>query len=254
MYRKSINPKDQKILNPNVLSGSQIESVCNVITDAYIESKTAEGIAVERIDIEELVKNQLGCTIVFESITEYDDCLAYASNGIKPLEVMRNGYRQNVLFPKNTIVLDNYLNQPKLICKKRFTIGHEAGHIIKNQLKNNNEAKFHRVNNVPVKDKDEIKDRYSITEVEANRFAACLLMPESMVAMLMEQYYGNEYIYKYADNMLSPKDSDNVCHMAKTLGVSYTAMFYRLKELGFIKEGFIESYVSDTILGDKGNE
>ena len=75
-------------------------------------------------------------------------------------------------------------------------------------------------------------------------------MPENLVKILMNRYYGDRVIYKYSDDILDPTDADNICAMARELCVSYTAMYYRLKRLGLIQDGVIETFVEENILGD----
>ena len=48
-----------------------------------------------------------------------------------------------------------------------------------------------------------MKKRYSYHELEANKFAASILMPEAMVAMLMLKLYDGEKIVKYQGDILA---------------------------------------------------
>ena len=57
------------------------------------------------------------------------------------------------MFPKDTIVLDNYLKQPSQFNRKRFTLAHELGHIIKNRMINGKDARYHYVGTVMIADK-----------------------------------------------------------------------------------------------------
>ena len=89
------------------LTKQQIDNICNVLTSGYLEKRLIEGKDASKIDIEDFVVSYLGCTVVFECIAEDYDCMGYASDGIQPLCVCRNGRKEEVVFPKDTIVIDN---------------------------------------------------------------------------------------------------------------------------------------------------
>ena len=250
MYKKRTG-SEKKTLNPTKYSWQQIEEICNVITDQYIDKYVEkEGMLPSNIDIESLVVNQLGCKIVYENLDQAADSLGFSANGVEKCVVTRDGQRVEVVFPKDTIVLDNYLLSMRNYPQKRFVLAHEAGHIIKSRIAQTSEARYCHANNIPVKNKSDLLSRFSITEAEANNFAASLLMPENLVKILMNRYYGDRVIYKYSDDILDPTDADNICAMARELCVSYTAMYYRLKRLGLIQDGVIETFVEENILGD----
>ena len=250
MYKKKPE-SEKKVLNPTKYSWQQIESICNVITDTYIDKFVEkEGMLPTKIDIESLVVNQLGCKIVYENLDDALDSLGFSANGVEKCIVTRDGQRVEVVFPKDTIVLDNYLLSYRNYPRKRFILAHEAGHIIKNRMTGKVQAEFDHVGGVVLTTAPAMKKRYSYHEVEANKFAASLLMPESLVNILMNRYYGDQVIYKYADDILDPADADNVCAMAKELCVSYTAMYFRLKRLGLIQDGVIETFVEENVLGE----
>ena len=248
VYRKNKKPEDQKVINPNVLSKGQIELICNILTDAYMERHMSHANGVYEIDIEDLVVNQLGCKIVYENISQAADSIGFTSNGIKPLKVTRDGHVEEVVFEKDTIVLDNCLNLPGNSNRKRFTIGHEAGHVIKSRLYGTNESKFHHAGGVLIETREEMDERFSISEVEANNIAANLLMPESTIKLLMEVLYKSEKLIQYDEFFLDGVDSSKVSVLASIMGVSFTAMFYRLKSLGFIERGVLATYVEENVM------
>lgn len=248
--------------NSKYYNNKQIDSICNVLTDAYTEKKLEEGKVITQIDIDDFVVNVLGCTIVYENIAsdqmddaiEDADCMGFSSDGIQELPVIRDGKLEWVLFPKDTIVIDNYLKTPKMSNKRRFTIAHEAGHIIKNRMSGQVCAEFNHVGGVVLTSTTAMRKRYSFHEVEANNFAASLLMPECMVAMLMHKYYGGKSIVKYADDILDGEDVKKIYFMSQILGVSYEAMYYRLKHLGYVIDGELATYIEDNVIGNNEDE
>ncbi len=232
------------------LTKQQIDNICNVLTSGYLEKRLIEGKDASKIDIEDFVVSYLGCTVVFECIAEDYDCMGYASDGIQPLCVCRNGRKEEVVFPKDTIVIDKYLTSPGQITKKRFTIGHEAGHIISNRMSGKVEAAYNHVGDIVLHSTEQLHRRFSCSETEANNIAASLLMPEYLVSLLMNKLNNNEKIVKYPDDFLDGCDRFKVSQMASYFEVSFQAMFIRLKDLGWLTDGEIETYVEDKILGD----
>lgn len=94
--------------------------------------------------------------------------------------------------------------------RQRFTIAHELGHYVLGHLNGNNK-KF----------RDPLKN-FNVTgfdweEVEANNYAANLLMPKDKI-----------------DFLIFTKGISNIEQMASLLRVSPAAMTYRLKNLGYI--------------------
>ncbi len=250
---------EKVILSANYLNNKQIDSICNVLTDMYTEKKLSEGIEISKIDIEDFVKKILGCNIVYENIAEEEiskddyDCMGFIADGIQDFPVRRNGHVEWIVFPKDTIVLDRYLNDPKQLNHKRFVIAHEAGHIIKNRMYGTVKAEYNHAGGTALTTAPAMLKRYSFKEIEANNFAASLLIPEGMIAMLMHKLYGDKQIVKYVDNILDGEDAKNILSMAKIFGVAYSTMYYRLLKLGYIIEGVLETYVEDTVIGDNIN-
>ena len=93
--------------------------------------------------------------------------------------------------------------------RQRFTIAHELGHFVRGHLKDKtlfrDPSKNFNLNN------------YDIYEVEANNFAAELLMPKSKI-----------------DFLLFDEGISSIAEMAYLLRVSPAAMTYRLKGMGYI--------------------
>jgi Zn-dependent peptidase ImmA (M78 family) len=98
-----------------------------------------------------------------------------------------------------------YVNRAENDARQRFTIAHEIGHW---QLKHGNAYRDTSSNFSDV--------GTSLIETEANRFAACLLMPRKMVINMAK-----------GSNMMTED-------MARAFNVSRLAIEFRLKNLGLI--------------------
>lgn len=100
----------------------------------------------------------------------------------------------------------------ELPVRSNFTIAHELGHIVLGHV--NQGKRPRRDTNVQI-------DNYDPVEVDANQFAAELLMPESLVRTAVERY-------------------SNLKTMAEIFDVSTTAMYYRLKNLNLLNSDVLD--------------
>lgn len=100
----------------------------------------------------------------------------------------------------------------ELSIRSNFTIAHELGHIVLGHV--NQGERPRRDTNVQIDNLDPV-------EVDANQFAAELLMPESLVRTAVERY-------------------NSLKTMAEIFDVSTTAMYYRLKNLNLLNTDILE--------------
>lgn len=136
---------------------------------------------------------------------------------IKPLEKEYSGF---LAVAEKTIVV-NARHSP---VRRRFTVAHEIGHYQLHRKKKPNIPAFidHAIyfRRSSSDDSDEVDHRM---EMEANAFAAGLLMPE---------YLLDEYLDKHPDVDL--RQTAGIKQMADEFDVSRQAMEYRLRNLGFL--------------------
>ncbi|WP_237673676.1 ImmA/IrrE family metallo-endopeptidase [Vreelandella profundi] len=97
-------------------------------------------------------------------------------------------------------------NKSEVNSRQRFTQAHELGHVVLGHVRNGSSPK--RDNNFAVRTNDK-------EEIEANQFAAELLMPEEYVRTAVKREF-------------------NINKLASLFDVSTTAMHYRLKNLGLL--------------------
>ena len=132
------------------------------------------------VDIEGLVTDYLGLTVVYENIAEDDpNKIAFLSNGKRPLWVSRNEERIQVVFPKGTVVMDKVLLHENESSRRRFTLGHEGAHSViakQNPMQDvgcfHNEFDPERV--YTIKDQKELM---SFSETQADRLRRFFLCP-----------------------------------------------------------------------------
>jgi Zn-dependent peptidase ImmA (M78 family) len=109
--------------------------------------------------------------------------------------------------------------------RQRFTLAHELGHYrLHIQPRNNPTAVYVDAEQTLVHFRAEIPDAPpNADEVEANSFAAALLMPEDFVR---RDLHGTS---------VNAHDDSAIRHLAKRYGVSVQALTIRLVELGLIR-------------------
>ena len=124
------------------ISQAEIEELCEALV---MQCYGKDVSLLQCVDIEKVITEVLGCRIEFVSFAEDDpDKIGFAGDGRTPLVVYKNDTVQSVIYPRNTIVLDRYLLQAREENRRRFVLGHEAGHIIVSQLDPTSAACFHR--------------------------------------------------------------------------------------------------------------
>lgn len=126
------------------------------------------------------------------------------------------------------VVKDTYaiigINEGHHPNRQRFTIAHELGHFF---LHRNNERVF--VDGKPIFYRDQVSSEGSqIQEIEANAFAAELLMPASALKAQLSDRRLNLF--------LNPVDDLTVQRLALELAVSVQALTIRLTRLNLVEE------------------
>ena len=112
-----------------------------------------------------------------------------------------------------------FVNKTDSLVRKRFTISHEIGHHVLGHKFEDSGVHVDRGNHViPRKTNSGIIEQ---REVEANEFAACLLMPSKLVLTLVKEISG-------------PFFDHHVTELATTFKVSEQAMTIRLSRLGIL--------------------
>jgi len=100
--------------------------------------------------------------------------------------------------------------------RQRFTIGHELGHLVLNHKENT-----HVDARIPIAFRDELsKQAIDPDEIEANQFAAEVLMPSELLRKDLH------------DMKLDIEDEKQIRELAKKYNVSMHAMTIRLSSIG----------------------
>ena len=201
------------------------------------------------IDIESFATKYLGTKIVFEVFAE--DCPGrggFISDGNKPLQVLRNGMIQKIVFPENVIVIDSSLAKPKELARMRFTIAHEAAHLImKKHIPGNYSAAYHtEFISGENYDPEMFISMFSFTENLVDKAAASLLMPDFIIKGALKKYNNGKKIpiYVGSDKVVDESGKVIISRMADSMGVSYKACYLRLFELSLFEERPLIEYAA----------
>ena len=228
-------------------TNDELENLCDALIQDYM--KVRHYTNSHCLDIEDFVVDYLGLPIVYEKLAEEDHGkIGYISDGIRKLKVWRNKNIKEIIYPKDTIVLDVFLNRSEEIGRKRFTIAHEAAHYVLNKhipLQLSVSTGFRsEYDGSMVYRPEAIKDMLSLSEMLANRAGACLIMARFLVLRVLKRYNNQQKIIAYDGYVLSQDQKIIIQRMADALGVNYSACFNRLKELNLFEIRPIEEYLT----------
>ena len=164
-----------------------------------------------------------------------------------PLRVSDGGVVEQRVYPKYTVVLEKYLLRPGEEARRRFTLAHEAGHIIASQLDPHANACFHRdIDTERLYTAEELRQRMSLSEWQANMLAGCLLMPRFIVKNALIQYNNGRKLPVYGTSVFRPREKEILGQMTRRLGVSRTAVTIRLRDLGAFQ--YLNGYAKESAL------
>ena len=222
------------------ISNKEIEEIASGLIQAACGS-----LASGPIDIDGIARF-LGLQVQYEHIAEDElDKIGFVSNGSYPLSVKRQNQRVGVVFPKDTIILDSFLQRPTENCRRRFVLAHEISHVLINRADPlHNPACFDR-------DYDyersysiqELQERLDLGECQANTMAALLLMPKPLLESTLRRHARRKHIPIYGECVLLPSTKPAVNAMADELGVSFSALLIQLKKYNMVERHDIQEYV-----------
>ena len=162
------------------LRNSEIDELCERLIYEYMGDDGAG----KPVDIIGFTTGFLKLTILYANIAEEDmSKLGFLADGRTPLLVSCKGQTVSHVFPEKTIVLDRFLKAEKERNRRFFTIAHEAFHYL-NSLVNNvpQQAAFHNEFDLDCHyTREDFARMMSVQECQADRGAAALLMPKSLL-------------------------------------------------------------------------
>ncbi len=230
----------------NFISQAEADELCEAMLRQY---PGRDAPVPDRIDVDGFVRDYLKCTVLYETFAEDDpDKIGFAGDGRTPLKIRRDGKTVSEVFPFKTIVLERYLLRPEETAHRRFTLGHEAGHIIAMRISPDSAACFHHsYDGQREYTAAELRERYTIGEWQANTISASLLMPVPIMKKALRKFNGGRRLPVYGETVFHPREKVILQKMASSLGVSFTALVIRLRGLGMLSRHSIGEYIGSEL-------
>ena len=236
--------KTEKEKKTMFLSNKEAEQVAERVIAGFLGERKN---AVDRIDIAGLARNHLDMPICYETFAGPDaNNKGYLSDGKRRLCVLRNGYLQAPLFPEKTIVVNSAIYRDRSAPSLRFTIAHEVAHYIVVLYKRGKIDIDPRFQGRLPECVAYRTERLEFSEGRVDRLAATLLMPTFLVMRHYADVFGSTAVRVYGTNQLKPEDVRGIRTMGERMGVSYQALYIRLRDLNLFDYRPLEEY-------DEGN-
>lgn len=231
----------------NYMSRAEIEEVSEGLIKVYAQQYCNK--AIQSVDIEHFITEFLSLKIEYVAFAEEDGGkMGFLADGETPLLIHSNGKIVPFVFPKDTIVLDKFLLSEKEQGRRRFTMAHEAAHYILSKMFSMPSAgKFHtEYDNERSYSRQELRQMFASAEWQADAMGASLLMPKHIVENALAKFNHSNSIKVYGDNTLTQQEKSVIRKMANYIGVSYTALAIRLRDMNLFEYHDISEYIHDT--------
>lgn len=230
------------------MSRAELEEISEGLITAYANKYSNR--VIQSVDIEHFITEFLNLRIEYTSFAE-DDAgrIGFLADGETPLLIHQDGKIIPFVFPKDTIVLDKFLLAEKEQGRRRFTMAHEASHhILSKMYSMPSEGLFHtEYDSERSYSREELTQMFASVEWQADTMGASLLMPKRVIENALAKYNHSNPIKIYGDNTITSRDKSVIRRMAAYIGVSYTALYIRLKDMGLFEYHNILEYISNEL-------
>ena len=237
-----------------ILDDERLQELAQEVNLSYLQRKGQDPLDTLCVDVEGILHDMFNKRVLFENIWENDPGRnGFTSNGVAPLKVRRNGVLQNIVFPADTVVLDNYLKRSENSIQKRYILAHELGHIVYSivvpgQTASGFYSEFDSsVNYTP----EQLHSMMSYVELEATRIGCAFLMPHFLLVNTLHRIVGAEKFPFYGEVQTMPQDSMKLQTMANDLGVTVRMLRKELERQKLLDRRPIQEYLR--LFGKGGN-
>ena len=230
----------------NQLSNRETDELGESIIRKYCKRFPSNSLCV---NIEGFARDFLGLNIVYGSFAGPDEgTLGFLSNGKTSVWLREEDLANETVLPENTVVIDRSLLAPAESGRKRFTIAHEAAHYLLGQIRGTQTARYHRVYDVTRSyTAREMGEVLSVDENRVDRLAAAMLMPSFNVLKAFDRFAEGRKFQIYGDTIMSPEDKTRLQTMADGIGVSFSALKIRLRDMGLIEYHTFDEFVKQDL-------
>ena len=226
----------------NYISRAEADELCDGLIRQFIGPKAA---IPQSVDIDAFVTKFLKVNVQYENFAEPElDKIGFFSDGTTPLKILEQGRIAERVYPPTTIVLDNFLRRPGEEYRRRFTLAHEAGHLLATQIDPEASARFYHTQSAQrMYTAEELHQRLCICEWQANILAAALLMPKFIIKDALTRLNHGKRIPVYGKHVFRPQEKAILKAMSDSLRVSHTALVIRLRDLGALSPKDLSEYI-----------
>ena len=227
-----------------LVTNAEIEEVGESLIAGYIGKRKPPP---KCIDIEGFITEFLHLPIVYASIAEYDrDKVGFLSDGKYPLRIVERGKAKTRIYPQGTIVIDRLLLQADKSGYRRFTLAHEAAHVIFERMSPLAPGPcFNRVFDAEqVYSLTELQEHLNLCESQTDAMASVLLMPRFLVQQTLNEFMDGKPVTIYGSSVMRSQDKVAVQMMADSMGVSFSALITRFRKLKLLDFRPMSEYIA----------
>lgn len=147
------------------------------------------------------------------------------SNGVKIREdsSLADGVIGKITFELNKAIISINPRENTYKSRRRFTLAHEFGHFVLHSCEGEREF-------IDMSDAMYRSEASNDYEIEANHFAACILMPDSSLVEEAEKLIGY-----FCENPIEFSEDEFIRRLALLFNVSIQSMRFRLSNMGILK-------------------
>lgn len=221
-----------------ILSRNDIEQIAEKILAIYTETYVPEKHLFYRVIPEELAE-VLGLEVDYQILSLDGTILGVTAPDEQYVSVYDNKQECCYYLDGNTILIDTRLcASPKTIGRKNYTLAHEIAHQVLYKAFPDAYASATRIMCDYRRTPNTRKKVTNWTEWQADALAAALLLPKDAILDGMFLFSLGEHINTLS-RKYTPNKYDNFCYLATALGVSQSALAYRMEQLGLLDRCFL---------------
>lgn len=221
-----------------ILSRNDIEQIAERILAIYTEAYVPQKHLFYQVIPEELAE-VLGLEVDYQILSLDGTILGVTAPDEQYVSAYDNKQECCYYLDGNTILIDTRLcASAKTIGRKNYTLAHEIAHQV---LYKAFPDAYASANRIMCDYRRTPSNRRKVTnwvEWQADALAAALLLPKDAILDGMFLFSLGEHINTLS-RKYTPNKYDNFCYLATALGVSQSALAYRMEQLGLLDRCFL---------------
>ena len=230
-------------------SYNEMESLGLQIATEYMKKSGKS--RVRCFDITGFITDYLHLKIEYVSFVDIQ-ILGFLGDGKTSVKIYENREEVNKVFDSGTVVIDSFLLAPSESARLRFTLAHEAAHHIMRLHSPKQSETFAAYKSSTASPDlqytfEDLQLMFNLNESFADRLAAAILMPSDRIKKEILSRTGSAKVKVYGDGIISENDKIILNKIKDTFGVSYSAIYTRLKDLSLFEQHSFEEYCGSVL-------